>query len=715
MLGRRSAQTGLFDAQNLIGSEAVSKIPFYGDLAASWRDIFTDDHFADLYTDNNGRPSCPPSIVATATLLQAHEGISDHEVVERTKYDLRWKAVFDTDPCSLAPLFAKSTFQAFRLRLILREEQALLFQAALDEAKRRGCLPKKLQVALDSSPVLGRGAVKDALNLISDAIAKVVRKLAEDEEQAAEDLAGELGLDRHLSRGSVKGSRLVDWDDEESKREFLAELVADSKKVLAAAEAAGVASEEVELLAKVLKENVEEGDAGVQIPQKVPRGRTTSVHDPDMRHGRKANGKLYTGHKVHVATATESRLLTAIEIDEPSSPEGEHVGELIAQTEARTGVAVEEALGDCAYSTRVAQDEAGERPLVTKMPAPPKGKFGPGDFTVSDDRTVATCPAGHKSTKVHRNKTSLVHKWPEQLCGECSLRDRCLYGRGKRRTLTVTTDFHERRARESYARSAEGREKLRMRVVVEHVIGYLKNLGAGQARYAGRAKALFQWFVAGAVYNLRQVFKASPAAAQLLIFAVLSLLLSAAPVHAAATSGDASAVGENSDGLDAVTVEQGCRQSKATASGTKADAAPPRAAHALPRPGHRYYYLRYRRRWLLEATRRGARAPPTSKRDSTLPAPRPAHLVHRPRRRCGGKVRLLGAQPSAPRLSSVEEPPCPSTELPTSADVTPLRGRKRQGSEWTAPASVMAHQPSHGGAADSRGVSSMGASRYRPG
>ena len=710
MLGRRSAQAGLFDAQNLIGREAVSKIPFYGDLAASWREIFTDDHFASLYAENKGRASCPPSIVATATLLQVHEGISDQEVVERTKYDLRWKAVFDTDPCSLAPLFAKSTFQAFRLRLIVNEEQGLLFQAALDEAKRRGCLPKRLQAALDSSPVLGRGAVKDALNLISDAIGKVVRKVAEVQDQEARVLAAELSLGRHLSRGSVKGSRLVDWDDEESKREFLAELVSDSKRVVSAAKAAGVAGGEVELLAKVLAENVEEGDEGPQIPKKVPRGRTTSVHDPDMRHGRKSGGKLYTGHKVHVSTDTESRLLTAVEIDEPSSPEGEHVESLIAQTEARTGAVVEEALGDCAYSTRVAQEEAGGRPLVTKMPAPPKGKLGPADFTVSDDRSAAICPAGHESTKVYRNKDARVHKWPEELCGKCSLKDRCLYAESKRRTLTVTVDFHERRERESYARSAEGREKLRMRVVVEHVIGHLKNLGAGQARYAGRAKALFQWFVAGAVYNLRQVFKAAPVVAQVLLFAVLPVLLFAAPVHAAGASGDPTAVGTSNHDLDVPSAEKGRLQSKATALGSAADAPPPKALHARPRPGSSCCSSP-RRRWLLSATRRGPRAPPISERDLD-PQPSTALSLRQPGRRRGAGVRLPDAQRSTPTLSGSAPP---STDLAISpVRVPPLHWRKRRGARTSRGSQREGSPALTRREAESRALCAMGASCDAP-
>jgi len=536
MLGRRSTQTGLFDARALLGAEQISQIPFYGDLAASWRDIFRDEDFAEVYAPR-GRRSIPPSVLATATLLQRLEGISDAEVVQRTRYDLRWKAVFDTDPCSLSPLFAKSTFQYFRLRLILHEKQGLIFDAVLEAAKRRGLLSKRMQLALDSTPIRGRGAVKDAFNLLSDAVASLVRKNAEVEERDPQELAQELDLERHLKRGSIKGSRVVDWDNEASVRAFLSELVADCQRASQAAEAVGVSCEELTLLRKILEENVEEDAEGAKIRQGVPKGRTTSVHDPEMRHGHKSSGKKYTGHKAHVAVDTDSLLVTAVEMSEPSSPEGSHVASLIKASQERTEATVSEALGDCAYGCERAQQEAAEVgvPLVTKMPSPPKGRFGPGDFVVNKDRTEARCPAGHAAEKVYRAKEARNFMWSPELCGACPFKSQCLRGEAKRRTLRARPDFHDRRRREAYAKTPEGREKLRKRTLIEHAIGRLKNLGAGQAIYLGRVKTLFQLLACAAVANLRRVLKSAPAlASQVLFVALVPLLfvLSASPALA---------------------------------------------------------------------------------------------------------------------------------------------------------------------------------------
>jgi hypothetical protein len=62
--------------------------------------------------------------------------------------------------------FAKSTFQAFRLRLTVHRQEGLAFEKSVQAASDAGLLPPRLRVALDSTPVRGRGAVKDTFNLL---------------------------------------------------------------------------------------------------------------------------------------------------------------------------------------------------------------------------------------------------------------------------------------------------------------------------------------------------------------------------------------------------------------------------------------------------------------------------------------------------------------------------------------------------------------------
>lgn len=52
---------------------------FYGFLALRRGQLFQDEDFAALYCPDNGRPSIPPSLLATALLLQTYDGVSDEE------------------------------------------------------------------------------------------------------------------------------------------------------------------------------------------------------------------------------------------------------------------------------------------------------------------------------------------------------------------------------------------------------------------------------------------------------------------------------------------------------------------------------------------------------------------------------------------------------------------------------------------------------------
>ena len=76
MLGERSDQRGLWEADRLY-LDHVGKDTFYGLLASLRGRLFRDSDFAEFYCADNGRDSVPPSLLATALLLQSHDKVSD--------------------------------------------------------------------------------------------------------------------------------------------------------------------------------------------------------------------------------------------------------------------------------------------------------------------------------------------------------------------------------------------------------------------------------------------------------------------------------------------------------------------------------------------------------------------------------------------------------------------------------------------------------------
>ena len=238
--------------------------------------------------------------------------------------------------------------------MTLHQKEGLAFERSIRAAKEAGLLPKKLRVSLDSSPVRGRGAVKDTFNLLSDAIVAVLRAIGIKREMPVEDVAREAGLQRHTDAPSIKGSEMVDWTDAAAVNAFLAGLVSDCERTVQLAAQHECATDEGALLKKNVEQDVERAENGSpKIRQGVAKDRTVSVHDPEMRHGHKSSGKGYSGHKAHVAVHTETGLITAIEVTSPGESDGSKVKALIAQTVANTQTPVEQALGD--FGQRSAQ------------------------------------------------------------------------------------------------------------------------------------------------------------------------------------------------------------------------------------------------------------------------------------------------------------------------------------------------------------------------
>ena len=86
--------------------------------------------------------------------------------------------------------FAKSTLQLFRAQLILHDQVRSVFQRSLQFARQTGCLKgRRMKVAVDTTYILGRGAVKDTYNLLADGIVQVVRALAQLDGTRAEEWA----------------------------------------------------------------------------------------------------------------------------------------------------------------------------------------------------------------------------------------------------------------------------------------------------------------------------------------------------------------------------------------------------------------------------------------------------------------------------------------------------------------------------------------------
>ena len=192
-------------------------------LASMRGKLFRDEDFAELYCADNGRDSVPPSLLATALLLQTHDRASDAGAKQRADFDIRWKVALGIEVEDRP--FARSTIQLFRARLILQARARDVFEHSLRFARESGYIRgRRMKVALDTTYKLGRGAVKNTHNLLADGTVKLMGALSELEESDPAGWATANGYHRYMG-SSVKGEACIDWDDRTARSALLGEMV----------------------------------------------------------------------------------------------------------------------------------------------------------------------------------------------------------------------------------------------------------------------------------------------------------------------------------------------------------------------------------------------------------------------------------------------------------------------------------------------------------
>jgi len=512
MMGERSAQDKLFGADHIY-LDYVGRDTLYGYLAQHREQLFRDEDFAILYCRNNGRPSVPPSLAVSILFLRAYDSVSFVEAIERTKYDLRWKVALGLE-MEEVPI-QKSALQEFQARLVLHEQGEALLKKSIDEARRAGYLTsRKIRVALDTTPTLGKGAVKDTYNLLADGIEKLACRLAEVAGEAIASWADKQELHRYFG-SSLKGEAAIDWDDKAQRDQLLTQIVEDGRRLLSLAEQARQEHPEhaeaiqadAALLERLIRQDVEEKPGGgCQIKEGTEKDRLISVHDTEMRHGRKSASKTFNGHKAAVAVDMESQLICGVEVLAGNAGDQEKALDLVHQAERVTEAKVEETVGDCAYGgspTRKAfADE--QRQLTAKVPTSHNGEcFPKSAFAIDLDRMEVRCPAGQTTTAYESQgiRRGGHFLFPDATCQACSLRSQCVRGQGGR-SISIQPEERLQQQARTHNQTQAGKQSLRERVVVEHGIARLVRLGIRQSRYFGKTKTRFQVIMAAVVANM---------------------------------------------------------------------------------------------------------------------------------------------------------------------------------------------------------------------
>jgi IS5 family transposase len=541
MLGKRSPQSGLFQADTMymqhVGEDSFHGI--LGRMGASW---FRDEDFEGLYRETHGRPSVPPSQLCIALLLQTYDGVSDDEAIDRTAFDLRWKVALGLEISE--KLCAKSTLQLFRSKLVLNDAYQQVFNKSIEVCREAGLLRRsKLRAAIDTTPILGRGAVKDTFNLVSDQIHRCVEEACALKGWAPQSVVEAHGLGRHFA-SSFKGSVELDWSDAEEKRALVGQLVGDAKVTLALcrealrghaaeAECTQRLREAQALLCDLLAQDVDTSDedgGGPKIKKGTAKDRIISTTDPEMRHGHKSHSKGFNGYKAGVVADADDGVILATDARPANMHDGEQAQELLESAVENSGQKLDRILGDTAYGgleTREELSSLGAEIIVKAPPGTRRGMFSLDDFEIDEQSGKARCPAGktsHARRRVGGDDPGWRYQFSRKDCTGCELRAKCTRTKSNSKVVQITARTEALQPLRREQRTPEFRAKYRERVKVEHRIGRMVQIGVRQARYLGKKKLAFQIAMVATVANLTLAVSRSGLEAAMLALAALVLL-----------------------------------------------------------------------------------------------------------------------------------------------------------------------------------------------
>ena len=508
MLATQDRQIGMLDAAELCGA-AIEEGSFYALLAHHGERIVRDADFADCYSQGTGRPSIPPSLLAKVLLLQYREGLSDERAMESVRLHLGWKVALGLaiDHSGFHP----TTLVKFRARLLLHGKERLALERSLELAAELGLLEGAVEQIVDSTPMLGAAATQDTVRLVRSGVAKLLAAVSAEDEAAASELRS--GLEFNYAKPSEKPD--CQWRSKPQREAMLTRIAEDAERGLRAVEAepglldAEPVAEAHRLLRELIGQDFDVDEDGVpRLHHGTRPGRVLSVHDTEMRHGRKSQSQRFDGYKLSAAaTNAQSPLITSVSVAPASEQDGPQAAGLVdAQPAERRPRRI---LGDTAYGNGKVRAEMQGREVEVLAPvptAPPTGRFAKTEFEVDLEAEAISCPAGKVAplSPPDRKGQRTAH-FRISNCRPCPLRARCTSAEKRNVTLSEHEDLLQA-ARLALDDEATREHLRRTRPRVERLLGLLAHrYGARKSRYLGRRKAEMQANWAAALVNLNPI------------------------------------------------------------------------------------------------------------------------------------------------------------------------------------------------------------------
>lgn len=426
---------------------------------------FIYDELKDKYCLDNGAAAISPILLFKYLILKVMYGLSDVDVVERSRYDMSFKFFLGLRPED--DVIHPSTLSKFRT-LRLKDENLLdlLLSKSVDIAIAQGVLKEDVDVIIDSMHIRARHNQRTPEMILSE-LARNLRKAAY---ACNKDAAGKW-KSRFPENADKKGlGEIISYCHQ------LIDLVKDDQSLKNMMSV----KEKLHLLEEVVAE--------AEQPETEERTYLQPL-DPDAGIGHKSAYNAFYGYKDHYLL-TLNRLIVSAIFTAGHINDG---GQLIPLVEKarKAGLHISSVIGDMAYAGKdnLAFAESAGHPeeafkLVAKLnPVISAGMLNQerDGFTYNKDAKRFTCPRGRMADTVsispgkgNHNRRE-THVFNASGCVGCPFDGQCHKAGTKTKTYSVSipSDLHQKQ--QAFQETEEFKELMGHRYKIEAKNSELKH------------------------------------------------------------------------------------------------------------------------------------------------------------------------------------------------------------------------------------------------
>lgn len=494
--------------------DLIPKDSWAREFRATVEQVAPPEFYNALYHPYLGRTATDPTILTGALLLQAFRGWTDRELEREVRYNIETKYALGLELNHKG--FDHSTFSYHRNhRLIHKSKDKVIFDAVYNHMVKVGVVDPTEPLIVDSTNLVASIAIVSPIEFMRRAMVNVIRELRKCKVITDVEIKG-IGLGRyiaHLDRKARATGLRESKMPEDKKLQKIAEVYSECKALLKLLEGRELkcGSIEVEILRRILRENITEGPEGVRSLQPgTAKDGIVSLTDPEVRNGAKNKKLKYDGYKGSIM-ATKSGVIAAIGIDPANSHDSKAVPALIDDVLSRD-LHPKHLLGDSAYGTGEIAKYTKERQI--RLAAKAAGADLDKGYRYDPERDTITCPHGVESTKgrIEKCGDKITYSFHKAKCLSCPILKECREGKRQKR-IKITVHHALNSETREYNRSQEYKNFMKDRPFVERSISWLVNGCKVRRLYVrGKRKAEYKLRMASAILNLMHCLKRPPRA-----------------------------------------------------------------------------------------------------------------------------------------------------------------------------------------------------------